>query len=329
MSPDGELNKVPFAALRTPDGYYLVEKLTLSYVASGRDLLRGKTSVASSVDLLLVANPAFDDSEVLHTAALSEEAVRATDYGERFTPLPGTAEEARVIPQLVEGTKKILEGSQAIESAVRATKSPRILHLATHGFFLQDERLFLPNLVPHFALIGDGQERGVGGVKKLPTVSFSGRSASALMSPMVRSGLALAGANHARTIKTGDDGLLTALEVTNMNLYGTDLVVLSACQTAVGEVKVGEGVYGLRRAFVLAGARNLVMSLWPVNDQVTLTQMEKFYRAYVRGEFAPEALRQAQLQTIASLREQTKTAFGEPLAPVKLWAPFIVQQTGE
>lgn len=94
-------------------------------------------------------------------------------------------------------------------------------------------------------------------------------------------------------------------------------------------MRVGEGVYGLRRAFVLAGAKNLVMSLWPVNDKITLNQMEQFYRAYRRGETASEALRQVQLQTIASLREQTQAAFGEPLAPVKLWAPFIVQQTGE
>jgi CHAT domain-containing protein len=146
---------------------------------------------------------------------------------------------------------------------------------------------------------------------------------------MVRSGLALAGANHASTATSGDDGLLTALEVSGMNLYGTDLVVLSACQTAVGDVRIGEGVYGLRRAFVLAGAKNLVMSLWPVNDQVTLTQMERFYQAYGQGASPAEALRQAQLQTIAELRARTKQAFGEALAPVRLWAPFIVQQMGE
>lgn len=88
-------------------------------------------------------------------------------------------------------------------------------------------------------------------------------------------------------------------------------------------------MYGLRRAFVLAGARNLLMSLWPVNDKLTLTQMERFYQAYGRGETVSEALRQAQLETIVSLREQTEAALSEPLAPVKLWAPFIVQQTGE
>ena len=114
-----------------------------------------------------------------------------------------------------------------------------------------------------------------------------------------------------------------------MNLYGTDLVVLSACETGLGEVQVGEGVYGLRRAFVLAGAKNLVMSLWAANDKITLDQMKAFYQGYGKGKTPAVALREAQLQTIASLREQTKASIGEPLAPVKLWAPFIVQQTAE
>jgi CHAT domain-containing protein len=134
--------------------------------------------------------------------------------------------------------------------------------------------------------------------------------------------------NYASTVQAGDDGLLTALEVSGMNLHGTDLVVLSACETAAGDVRVGEGVYGLRRAFVLAGAKNLVMSLWPVGDRATREQMEAFYRAYGEGKSPAEALRQAQLQTLVTLRELTET-MKEPLTPVKLWAPFIVQQTGE
>jgi CHAT domain-containing protein len=285
-----------------------VEKLILSYVASGRDLLRGKTGVDSTVALLLVANPAFDDGKVLQVAAASsEEAVRAADYRKSFPPLSGTAEEARIIPPLIKGPQKVLEGGQATESAVRTTQSPKVLHLATHGFFLADEALPLPDLALRSSL---------------------GHPARVRVSPMVRSGLALAGANHAQEITTGDDGLLTALEVTSMNLYGTDLVVLSACETAAGGVKIGEGVYGLRRAFVLAGAKNLVMSLWPVGDQTTREQMEEFYREYGQGKPPAEALRQAQLQTISRLRKETAT-MKEPLAPVRLWAPFIVQQTGE
>ena len=113
-----------------------------------------------------------------------------------------------------------------------------------------------------------------------------------------------------------------------MDLRGTELVVLSACETAVGQVSIGEGIFGLRRAFVLAGAENLVMSLWLVNDDLTVTQMERFYRGFGDGEPIPEALRQAQLESIATLRGLTQEALGEAIAPVRLWAPFIVQQTG-
>jgi CHAT domain-containing protein len=304
VSPDGELNNIPFAALRAPDGHYLVEQVTISYVASGRDLLRGKAKFLPTVDLLLVANPAFDNRETLQVAAApSENAVRAADFGARkFSPLLGTAEEARLIPPLIKGTQRVLEGKEATESAVHAVKSPKVLHLATHGFFLKDEDLPLPE--PLMRIAGDLPRR-------------------AHINPMVRSGLALAGANYASTIQTGDDGLLTALEVSDMNLHGTDLVVLSACETAAGDVRVGEGVYGLRRAFVLAGAKNLVMSLWAVGDRTTREQMETFYKAYGQGERPADALRKAQLETIANLRKEQK------IAPVKLWAPFIVQQTGE
>jgi CHAT domain-containing protein len=129
-------------------------------------------------------------------------------------------------------------------------------------------------------------------------------------------------------VSQGDDGVLTALEVTGLNLYGTDLVVLSACDTGVGEVRTGEGVFGLRRAFVLAGAKNLVMSQWLANDYYTALQMERFYQAVGRGVSPAEALQEAQLATISSLREQIQGEGGEPIAPVNLWAPFMVQQTG-
>jgi CHAT domain-containing protein len=140
VSPDGELKNIPFAALRTLDGRYLVEHLTVSYVASGRDLLRGKTDTPPTVDLLLVANPAFDNREALQVAVVSSEnAVRAADFSARkFSPLPGTAEEARLISPLIKGTQRVLEGKEATESAVYAVKSPKVLHLATHGFFLKD-----------------------------------------------------------------------------------------------------------------------------------------------------------------------------------------------
>jgi CHAT domain-containing protein len=139
--------------------------------------------------------------------------------------------------------------------------------------------------------------------------------------PLVRSGLALAGANRAAEAGPGDDGILTALEISGMDLRGTELVVLSACDTALGDIEVGEGVFGLRRAFTLAGARILMMSLWPVQDDVTVQQMKDFYTTLGRMPSA-EALREAQLATIRELRAR------EGIADPSLWAPFIVQGAG-
>jgi CHAT domain-containing protein len=286
LSPDGKLNKLPFAALRTPDGHYLIEQMTLSYVASGRDLLR-EGSTESTLDLALVANPAFDDTEVQQHASLSGDAVRASDYAQRFAPLPGTAEEARVIPPLLPGKHQVLQGPEATESAVRSLRSPKVLHLATHGFFLPDAQSAPPDLLLPSDLLKNVQQ---GEQASLQPARTEPRRAARRVNPLIRSGLAFAGANHATEITTGDDGLLTALEVSGMDLHGTDLVVLSACGSGLGEVRVGEGVYGLHRAFMLAGAKTVVMSLWPVNDQLTFSQMAEFYRAYGRGEPAVQAL---------------------------------------
>ncbi len=233
-----------------------------------------------------------------------------------------------MIPTLVQGGHKVLEGKEATEAAVISVRSPKVLHLATHGFFIEDRVLPLPNLVTLSSLAGGDQDRGVGGVENLRPASAGGRPSDVALSPMVRSGLAFAGANFAGSALSGDDGILTALEVTGMDLRGTDLVVLSACETGVGEVSVGEGVFGLRRAFVLAGAKNLVMSLWLVNDAITAAQMERFYKEFGAGAPAQEALRAAQLESIANLREAAQESLGEPITPVRLWAPFMLQQTG-
>jgi CHAT domain-containing protein len=119
--------------------------------------------------------------------------------------------------------------------------------------------------------------------------------------PLLRSGIALAGANLSRP---GDPGILTALEASTLNLWGTRLVTLSACDTGVGDVKTGEGVYGLRRAFFVAGAESLVMSLWPISDQVTRTMMTRYYAGLARGEGRGDALRRVQLSMIADPRHR-------------------------
>jgi CHAT domain-containing protein/tetratricopeptide (TPR) repeat protein len=308
LSPDGLLNLVPFAALVNSQGRSLIEQYQLTYVTSGRELVGTEDTLPRpDSDLLLVANPSFDQKG--SDAGRQGTALRSREFRGVFTPLPGTERESREIPPLVvapKEQKQVLVGERATETAVKATRSPRILHLATHGFFLPDNEVALDAMK-----FGGLPDRGITLVAR-PT-------AKRYENPLVRSGLAFAGANHATGVTDGDDGILTALEITGMDLYGTELVVLSACDTGVGEVKTGEGVFGLRRSFALAGAKNLLMSLWEVSDEVTARQMKAFYQNLQKLPPA-QALRQAQLETIKDL----KTEYGG-LAPPGLWAPFILQ----
>ena len=308
LSPDGLLNLVPFAALVDNQGRSLVERYQLAYVTSGRELVGADGAMPKpDSDLLLVANPSFDQKG--SAAGRQGTALRSREFRGVFTPLPGTERESREIPPLVvapKEQKQVLVGERATETAVKTARSPRILHLATHGFFLPDDESALDTVK-----FGGVPDRGITVVPRPTGKRYE--------NPLVRSGLAFAGANHATGITDGDDGILTALEITGMDLYGTELVVLSACDTGVGEIKTGEGVFGLRRAFALAGAKNLLMSLWEVSDEVTARQMKIFYQNLQKLPLT-EALRQAQLETIKEL----KAEYGG-LAPPGLWAPFILQ----
>ena len=296
VSPDGVFNLVQFAALIDGNGRFLIERYSIAYVTSGRELIGGDNEpILPESELLLVANPAYDIE--VSVSPIQVASTRSREFRGVFNPLPGTALEAKEIPTLVTGRedrKSVLEGLDATEGAVKAARSPRILHLATHGFFLADLEIPL-----------DEGRRGLSSI-----VLYE--------NPLVRSGLAFAGANHASEITEGDDGILTALEISGMDLYGTDLVVLSACETGVGEIQIGEGVFGLRRAFALSGAKNLLMSLWPVSDKATVKQMVLFYKN-LREMPPAEALRQAQLETIKELEDELG------IAPPMLWAPFILQ----
>jgi CHAT domain-containing protein/Flp pilus assembly protein TadD len=325
VSPDGLLNLVPFAALVDGEGRFLLERYRLAYVSSGRELIGAAGSLINpDSNLLLVANPDFGKKVQGLSSAVAS--VRSRDFRGAFDPLPGTEREAKEIPLLVSdrgGRKNVFVESNATEGAVKYARSPRILHLATHGFFLQDEEIDLCGRMRGVTVVKNERSeentlcektRGVTvvkGEKPAPPKRYE--------NPLVRSGLAFAGANKASEITEGDDGILTALEITGMDLYGTELVVLSACDTGVGEIKTGEGVFGLRRAFALAGAKNLLMSLWPVSDEITANQMKTFYQKLQTMPTA-EALRQAQLETIKELKAQYNG-----IAPPGLWAPFILQ----
>lgn len=192
-----------------------------------------------------------------------------------FAPLPGTAAETQAIGKILP-TVNVLTGKQATESALKQLNGPQILHVATHGFFLP----ILPEQPMEERSL---QLADAGLLLQGPKTE----------NPLLRSGLALANANQLES--GGEDGVLTALEATSLDLWGTKLVVLSACETGVGEVYIGEGVFGLRRALVIAGSESQVMSLWKVDDLATKDLMVKYYRQLISNTGRSEALRQAQL----------------------------------
>lgn len=327
VSPDGELNLIPFEALVDENGKYLLENYSFTYLTSGRDLLRMQTAATAARAVknrpLVIADPMFGESPAAQTAKAGAGAAIQKTVAMRggkkrdggggsdkprsvtatreltevyFAPLAGSAQEARSI-QTFFPNATFLTGRQATETLLKQTDAPEILHVATHGFFLEDAAN------PFAAGARSGAASGNARIEN----------------PLLRSGLALAGANRrGEGIDGGrDDGILTALEAAALNLWGTKLVVLSACDTGVGEVKTGEGVYGLRRAFVLAGAESVVMSLWPVSDFVTRELMTGFYKNLKQGAGRGASLRQVKLEMMKKSGRQ------HPF----YWAGFI--QTGE
>jgi CHAT domain-containing protein len=181
-------------------------------------------------------------------------------------------------------------GAEAREAELKAVQSPRVLHLATHGFFLSDQEFQRTNSLP-FGRPGEWGQAG-----RLPYVQNDREN------PLVRCGIALAGANHAGRITNAvaEDGVLTGLEAALLNLQGTELVILSACDSGTGEVKIGEGVMSLRRAFRIAGAQTVLASHWNVSDKATSQLMTEFMRRWRAGEPRGKAWREAQLSLLRS-----------------------------
>jgi CHAT domain-containing protein len=270
IAPDGALSVVPFSALVDAKGKFLVDKYNFTYLTSGRDLLRLGVRTKAKGGGVIFADPAFDATQKSQGAG--SRGSRALELSELSWPaLPGTGQEGAAVAKTMTSLK-LLTGANATEGAVKALHGPRILHLATHGFFLPDDP---------------------------PPASGQGAPKTE-RNPLLRSGLALAGANK---LSSGDeDGILTALEASGLDLEGTELVVLSACETGVGKVTNGEGVYGLRRALVVAGAESLVMSLWQVDDEATRDLMVGYYAKLAAGHARSTALREEQLELRANAK---------------------------
>ena len=289
VSPDGMLNLLPMAALVDDKRRYLVERYQFTYLSSGRDLLRLARNEDPRSDPLLVGSPAFS-----HGGGTTSTGTRSVGLADLvFPPLPGTAAELDALTKVVPDAS-VRREDEATESAIKQAQGPLVLHIATHGFFLADERA------------------GAEGTRGVTYVKGDFVPPSKAENPLIRSGLALAGANL-RTGPDGQDGILTALELASTDLHGTELVVLSACETGVGEVRNGDGVYGLRRALVIAGSRSQIMSLWQVDDAATRDLMTAFYRRLKRGKGRAEALRAVQRKMLR------KKATAHPF----YWAAFI------
>lgn len=328
IGADGHLNFLSFATLFDDQGKFLSEKYQIAYIGSGRDLLRPAKPVDKK-SMVIYANPVFA-SDNASTPKSSEAKVSSTNQIMRpaelaefakvqLPQLPGTEQEAAIVSQIAKDSQWSAEthlGANASKKGLMAMKAPAVLHLATHGFFLGGEESG-----------GDG-ERGMK-VVATPDVSAPSSAPTAKplkISPMRQSGVALTGGQS--TLQAwgrgefpdpSNDGILTAEEVAGLNLDGTWLVTLSACETGVGQVQSGEGVFGLRRAFMMAGAQNLLMTLWPVSDEVTPKIMADFYKKALATGDAAGSLSDVQRDWLVKLRDEKGL-----LAAVRDAGPFAM-----
>ncbi len=305
VSPDGNLNLIPFEVIVTPGGLYLLEKYQISYLGAGRDAVKFAKAALRGGTSLIMADPDYnlgikDMEKVKREMGVKEEHMRgeisADVRGLQFSPLPETKDEANAIEGVLKSGFKHqvrnLQGAKALEEMLYGSASPKVLHLATHGYFLQA----LPQA-----------ERETRGVK--PIGGLGEIKALDTENPMLRSGIVLAGVNSA--LKEGrDDGIVSAEKILGLRLRGTELVVLSACETGVGDVQTGEGVFGLKRAFILSGAKSMIMSLWSVPSAETVELMTEFYNLLSQGKSKTEALRQAKLSIIKNPRTSNPFYWG-------------------
>jgi CHAT domain-containing protein/tetratricopeptide (TPR) repeat protein len=297
VSPDGVLCQFPLAALPGgKQGRYIIEEVAIAQVASGRHLF----------DLLKPPGKERQPARGLL-------AVGGVDYGKGtlYPPLPGARAEADRVAELFGSAfptepRTGLSGKGATVQAVRQTlrlKPPRYLHLATHGFFEPPDRV--ERLLRGLAARKDGLA-----LWREQTVTLSSL-------PLLRSGLALAGANRpAEDDPRAPLGVLTGQDVEGLDLRGCEVAVLSACQTALGDLTSSQGVLGLQRSFHAAGVKTMVTSLWSVHDAATLELMDEFYsRLWGKGRPSRlEALRQAQLAILrdpARVRKRTEALLAE------------------
>jgi CHAT domain-containing protein len=314
LSPSGLLNKISFASLNIDGENYLCDKFNLRYLTNLKDYLEADKYYEDNKKFIEVIfggiNYDIDTSGNIYVVPKTSRGNEDEEWSPpadmiiqdmslsnltRWNFLQGTKEEAEKIKLILEKNKiesKQFTGNEASEETIKIfckKNSPEILHIATHGFFFPEPNSENKNIKNPF---------------------------KSSVNPLFRSGLLFAGANHVwmggREIEGVENGILTAYEVSNMDLQNTELVVLSACETGLGDIKGGEGVYGLQRAFKVAGAKTIIMSLWKVPDKETVELMELFYSNWLEKKMTKhEAFSQAQ-------KEMRKKY------PPYYWAAFVM-----
>jgi CHAT domain-containing protein len=266
LSSDGVYNEINPNTLKKTDGDFVIKQYDLVNIGNSKDLiaLKNRKAGAPKKQAFLLGFPDYEGAAV--------------------AALPGTKIEINGINAILKTSGYQInryEQKEATESRLKAIAAPALVHIATHGYFMKDT-----------------EGSGVGVNKE-----------SAKDNPLLRSGLLLAGASKTLSgemlpnLASNDNGVLTAYEAMNLNLDGTDLIVLSACETGLGDVRSGEGVYGLQRAFQVAGAKALLMSLWKVDDAATQALMTNFYTNWIKTGNKTLAFKQAQLQLMLKYKE--------------------------
>jgi CHAT domain-containing protein/tetratricopeptide (TPR) repeat protein len=291
LSCDGIFNKVNFnTLLNRATKRWVLDDFTISLVSNTKDIISRQDHTTSKGDVNLYGNVDFHLTGVSATPG-SHSATRNFGFGDQIPMLPATEKEVDLIQKLIQSEKTkafTFKMADANEINLKKTRNPAILHIATHGFFLND--------VDVDENAGEAEEK-----------FFN--------NPLLRSGILLAGAGTKKTdgnLASDEDGILTAYEAMNLYLDETDLVVLSACETGLGEVRNGEGVYGLQRSFMVAGSNAVMMSLWQVDDVATQELMVEFYKHWMEGQPKLDAFKKAQLL----IKEKYKSPY--------YWGAFIL-----
>ena len=298
-APDGLLHRINFGAVATDEGRTVGERYRLHRLISTAAILEHRQPISLDGEAVVFGGLNYgegavgEEEELVSREGEAADRSRSAADSKPWPYLKYSKEEGKTVHRLLNEhslSSTLLTEEAGTESYLKElTTAPQIIHIASHGFFYPR------------------------------SVSGNARGLARAENPLLRSGLVLSGANRIQRMGegaiNGNDGILTALEVSALNLKGTELVVLSACETGLGDIEGSEGVYGLQRAFKTAGVKYVLMSLWRVDDERTYQFMQRFYTHLLKGFDVPEAYRRTQID----LQRKHSAPF-DPRA----WAGFVL-----